>query len=110
MFQKVFPLKESSPLPDVQAPSNPAINFATAFSLDLASKGPQKRWNQADFGYFDPYLNKTHGKGKIVSVGKDIYYKNVVLFVQYFQNLVTFKGVALVKTNIIISFWGSILE
>lgn len=53
-------------------------------------KSTTKRWNQADLGYFDPYLNRAHRGGKIVSIGKDVYYRNVVLFVQRLQSLVTF--------------------
>lgn len=45
MFQKAFPLRESSPLPNAQAPSNLAINPATAFSSYLVSKVLQERWN-----------------------------------------------------------------
>lgn len=33
-------------------------------------------------------------------VKKEVYYKNVVLFIQHKQNLVTFKSIALVKANI----------
>ena len=43
-------------------------------------------------------------------VGKDVYYKNVVLFVQRLQNLVTFNGAALVKANIATSLQGSAFE
>lgn len=45
-----------------------------------------------------------------MSVGKEVYYKNVVPFVQVLQSLVTFKGVAFVKANIITSFQDSALE
>lgn len=33
-------------------------------------------------------------------VGKNVYYRNMVLFVQYIQNLVIFKSASLVKVNI----------
>lgn len=45
-------------------------------------KASIERWNQADLGYFNPHLNRAYGEGEMVSVGKDIYYKNVVLFIQ----------------------------
>ena len=77
--------------------------------MDLQSRATD-RWNQSDLGYFDPHLDNAHGEGEIVLVGKDVYYRNVVLFVQRLQNLVTFKGVALVKANIATSFRGSALE
>lgn len=51
-----------------------------------------------------------HGEGEVVSVGKDVYYRNIVLFVQYLQSLVTFKGTALVKANIATSLQDFALE
>lgn len=111
MFQKSFPSRESSSPPDAQALSNPAIIPATASSSDLASKGPKERWNQANLDYFDPHLDtKAHGVGEVVLVGKNVYYRNVVLFVQRIQNLVTFKGAALVKANTPTSLRGSVFE
>ncbi len=59
-----------------------------------------ERWNQADLGYFDSHLDRAHGKGEIVSVGKDVYYRNIVLFIQRLQSLITFRDAAFVKTNI----------
>lgn len=45
-----------------------------------------------------------------MSVGKNVYYRNVVLFTQCIQNLVTFKSAILVKANIATSLQGSALE
>lgn len=45
-------------------------------------KTTTKRGNQANLGYFNPYLNKAYEEGGIVSVEKNIYYRNVILFVQ----------------------------
>ncbi len=68
-------------------------------------------WNQADNSYFDPHFDdKANGAGKVVLVGKDVYYRHVVLFTQLIQNLVTFRGVTLVKANIATSLRGSTLE
>lgn len=39
-----------------------------------------------------------------------MYYRNVVLFVQHFHNLVTFREVALVKANIATFFRGPALK
>lgn len=69
-----------------------------------------EEWNQADLGYFDPYLNRVYKEGEIILIGKNVYYKNIVLFIQHFQSLVTFCGTALVKANIATSFQGSALE
>ena len=64
-------------------PPNPDAFAKVSTPLDNSTKMTE-RWNQADLGYFDPYLDKAHGEGEIVSVRKDVYYKNVVLFVQRF--------------------------
>ena len=45
-----------------------------------------------------------------MSVGKDVYYRNVILFIQRLQSLVTFRGASLVKANIATSLRGSALE
>lgn len=60
---------------------NPDATFKTSFFANTLSKVLTKRWNQADLGYFDSHFDKTYGEGKIVSVGKNIYYRNIVFFV-----------------------------
>lgn len=79
-------------------------------SADFLSKITTKRWNQANWGYFDPHLDRVHGKGVIVLVGKDMYYRNIIFFLQCFQSLVTFRDTALIKANIATSLRGSALE
>lgn len=61
------------PDPDAAPKSHPGANSIP--------KAITERWNQADLGYINPHLYRAHGGGEIVSIGKDIYYKNVVLFV-----------------------------
>lgn len=61
-------------------------------------------------GYFDPHLDQIYGEGEIVLVEKDVYYRNVVLFVQCFQSLVIFQGAVFVKANIATSLRSSALE
>ena len=90
-------------------PYDPNASSKALPSMDLQSKRT-KGWNQLDLGYFNLHLNRAHVKGKIVSVDKDVYYRNVVLFVQCLQSLLTFKKAALVKINVAIFFWGSALE
>lgn len=89
---------------------NPDVSLKVYPSSDSLPKKTTERWNQADLGYFDPHLNRAYGEGEIVSVGKDVYYKNVELFVQRLWSLVTFRGAAFVKANIVISLQGSALE
>ena len=114
MLEKALPAKDSSaPSPDAQTLGvcDPDNKPKAVSSPDLTSKGSQERWNQADLGYFDPYLDvKAHGPGKVVLVGKDVYYRNEVLFVKRVQNLVTFKVAATVKTSMVILLFGSALE
>ena len=73
---KKFPLlRESLPDPNATPKAHPGAN-----SLP---KTTTERWNQADLSYFDPHLDtKVHDEGEVVSVGKNVYYGNVVLFVQ----------------------------
>lgn len=77
MIKKTLLLRESN---SSTPSSNPNAFSKLSLPADLLSKST-KRWNQVDLGYFDLHLNKAHGKGKVVFVGKDVYYKNVVLFV-----------------------------
>lgn len=105
MIEKALLLRESgssTPLLDPNASSKLSL------PADLPSKST-KRWNQADLGYFNSHLDKAHEEGIVVSVGKDVYYRNVVLFVQRLQSLITFKGVAFVKANVATSLRGSVL-
>lgn len=92
----------SSPI----SPSDTALKS----SLQVETPSKNKRWNQAKLEYFDPHLNRTHKDREVVLVGKEVYYKNVVLFVQRIQGLVTFQGAGLVKANIATSLHGSALE
>ena len=69
----------------------------------------ENRWNTADLGYFDPHLNKSYGKGEIVTVGKDVYYWTAVLFVEQIHDLATIKGAALVQSNLNTALRGSAL-
>lgn len=100
----VSPKPKSSHAPLASLPPEP-------FVLSSEQHSQVERWNQADLGYFDPHLDdRVHGAGVVVSVEKDVYYRNMVLFVQRIQNLVTFKGAALVRANIPTSLRGSALE
>ena len=77
MIEKSLLLKDSA-----SSTSPPDLNASSKLSppADLTLKSTE-RWNQANLGYFDPHLYRAYGEGEIVSVGKDVYYRNVVLFV-----------------------------
>lgn len=97
MIKKSLLLKES---PSSTLPPDPD---GTPKALPDANSSPKlltKRWNQANLGYFDSHLNRAHRKSEVVFVGKDIYYRNIVLFVQRLQSLVIFKRAALFKANV----------
>lgn len=107
MIEKSLLLKELSsttPLPKLDATPN------THSGADFLPKTTTERQNQADLDYFNLYLDWAYGKGEIVSVRKDMYYRNVVFFVQYLQSFVAFQSVALVKANIATSLRGFTLE
>ena len=107
MIEKSLLLRESpSPTP----PPDPDATLKTLPAGVSLSKALTERSNQADLGCFDPHLDKAYGEDEIVSVGKDVYYRNVMLFVQHLQSLVTFRGAALVKAHIATSLRGSALE
>lgn len=78
MIKKLLLLRDS--LSSTSLPNSNTSSKALP-PTDLQSKATN-RWNQSTFGYFDLHLDtKAHGKGKVVLVGKNVYYKNVVLFV-----------------------------
>ena len=45
-------------------------------------------------------LDKSYGKGKVITVGKDVYYRSVILFIERIKDLVSVKGTILVRSNI----------
>lgn len=107
MIKKFLLIRES---PSATLILNHNATPKTHFGNDLLPKTTIKRWNQTDLGYFNSHLNNAYGEGEIVLVGKNVYYRNVMLFVQYLQNLVIFRDAALVKANIAISLQGSALD
>lgn len=77
MIKKALLLRESGSSTPL---FNPNASSKLSPPADLPSKST-KRWNQADLGYFNLHLNKAHREGEIVSMGKNVYYRNIVLFV-----------------------------
>lgn len=69
---------------------DPNATIKASSSINTLPKTSAKRWNQTDLGYFDPHLDKVYGEDKIVLVEKDIYYKNIIFFIQHLQSLVIF--------------------
>lgn len=107
IIEKSLLLRES---PSTTTLSDPDVSLKAHPTIDSLPKNTTERWNQANLGYFDPHLDRAHREGIIVLVGKDVYYRNVVLFVQYFQSLVTFQGTAFVNVNITTFLQSSALK
>lgn len=107
MIAKFLLLKE---FPFITPSPDPEATLKTYPNTNSLLKTTTERWNQIDLGYFDPHFNRIYEKSEIVSVGKDIYYRNVVFFVHGLQSLVTFKKVDLMKTIIIMLLWSSTLK
>ena len=40
------------------------------------------RLDTVDLGYFDPYLDKAYGEGEVITIKKDTYYRNPILFIE----------------------------
>ena len=99
-------MDSSSSTPPSNRDAAPKADPAT----DFLSKAATERLNQADLDYFNPHLDMANDEGEIVLVGKNVYHRNVVFFVQRHQSLVTFRGAALVKANIASSLRGFALE
>ncbi len=45
-----------------------------------------------DIGFFTPHLDEAYGKGDIVQMGKDVYYRDVHLFLGQAKAAATIKG------------------
>ncbi len=68
--------------------------------VDGSSSSGNPNWNAKDIGFFDPHLDKSYGEGDIVTQGSDVYYRNVMLFVERVKDLAAIKGPAIVRTNL----------
>lgn len=107
MIKKSLLLKESS---SAAPPPDPDASLKELSGNDSLSKASTERWNQADLGYFNHHLDKAHGESEIVSIEKNVYYQNVVLFIQRLLSFVIFQKAVLIKANIATSLRSSALE
>ena len=53
-----------------------------------------------DIGFFDLSLSTSYDEGKIVLVGKKLYYRSIILFIKRIKNLVIIKGYELIRANL----------
>lgn len=59
-----------------------------------------------DIGYFDPHLDEAYGKGDIVHIGKDVYYRDVHLFLGQAKSIAMAKGPYLIRIGLHICLRG----
>lgn len=79
-------------------------------NMDLSLLNIDKKWVQIDLRKFDSNLNLSYGKEEVIMLGKEVDYQTIVFFIQCFQDLVTFKHVNIIKTNLIILLHEAIFE
>ena len=53
-----------------------------------------------DIGFFDLNLSINYGEGEVALIGKELYYRNIILFTKKIEDLVIIKGYKLVRTNL----------
>ena len=58
------------------------------------------KWKAEELGFFDLYLTNSLGLGDVVIIGKELYYRLAILFIDRIADLVTIKLVILVRANI----------
>ena len=58
------------------------------------------RFNAREIGFFDPHLDKAYGPGDVVTVGNEIYYRDVTLFIERIRDYAAIKGASVVRTNL----------
>ena len=58
------------------------------------------KWKAEELGFFDLYLTSWLNLGDIMTVGKKLYYRSIILFINRIADLATVKPAVLVKVNI----------
>ena len=53
-----------------------------------------------DIGFFDLNLSVSYGEGEVVLIGKELYYRNIILFTKRIEDLVITKRYELVRANL----------
>lgn len=69
----------SPPVSHAVSPSNQS----DLEDVDSSAPSVDKKWVQAELRNLDPYLDLSHGEVEVLTVGRDLYYLNVILFVQH---------------------------
>ena len=53
-----------------------------------------------DIGFFDPNLSISYGEGEVVLIEKELYYRNIILFIKKIKDLAIIKRYELVRANL----------
>ena len=83
------------------------LGSATVESVEASSSN--SKWNATELSYFDPYLNKSYEDSEIITIGKNVYYRSVILFIKRIHDLTAVKEEAIIRININTYFRGSTL-
>ena len=88
--------------PASQSPSDPQESSGSQGVLDADNDHDTSAWRSEDLDFFDPHLPVTskYGSESMVRDGKDVYYRNVHLFIERILNLAVTKDHDVVKTNL----------
>ena len=98
-LQRLMRPTQTPPPPGPQGPPGPTGPTGPPGADGYSSSGTPN-WNAKDIGFFDPHLDKSYGDGDIVTQGSDVYYRNVMLFIERVKDLAAIKGAAVVRTNL----------
>ena len=79
------------------------------FPASQFSANQNERFNPKDIGFFDPHLLEDYGLGEIITLGQDIHYRDVWLFVAQAEAIASTKGSQLVRMNLHTCLRGSAL-
>lgn len=80
MIEKSLLLRESA---SATLFPNPDATPKALLGSNSLPKASIERSNQANLVYFDAQFNKVHGKSELMSIKKDVYYRNIVFFIQH---------------------------
>ena len=77
-------------------------NIAGQANTPVAAPNIQSKgyFKATDVGFFDPKLEDSYGAGDVVQVGRDVYYRDVFLFVERIKDAVTTYGAETVRANL----------
>ena len=69
-------------------------------NVDENDESDFDKWNSSDLSYFNLLLNKSHDEEDVITLKKNVYYWNVILFVERIRNLANVKNFTIVRNNI----------